>query len=115
MPFIDISAIKSVEAIPGCHLRTPFGENILLSYLEMDPGAVVPLHDHPHEQAGIVLKGKLEMTIDGETRLCTQGDMFIVPPGVPHTAVAIDGPVTVLDIFSPVREDYAKLFLDNNK
>jgi hypothetical protein len=28
---------------------------------------------------------------------------------VPHKVVAIDGPALVLDVFSPVREDYAEL------
>jgi quercetin dioxygenase-like cupin family protein len=114
MPFIDIQSLKSVEAIPGCHLRTPFGENILLSYLEMEPGAAVPIHDHPHEQAGMLISGQLELTIGDETKVCSAGDMFIIPPNVPHRAKAIDGPVTVLDIFSPVREDYAKLFIQQN-
>ena len=31
-------------------------------------------------------------------------------PNVPHTVVAIDGPAVVLDVFSPVREDYAELY-----
>jgi len=35
--------------------------------------------------------------------------MFLVPPNVYHKAVAVGGPVRALDIFSPVREDYAKL------
>jgi hypothetical protein len=28
---------------------------------------------------------------------------------VPHKAVAVDGPVLTLDVFSPIREDYAEL------
>ena len=35
--------------------------------------------------------------------------MFLIPPNVPHRAVAIEGPVLVLDVFSPVREDYAAM------
>jgi quercetin dioxygenase-like cupin family protein len=35
--------------------------------------------------------------------------MFLIPPNTPHKAVAIGGPVVVLDVFSPVREDYAEL------
>jgi hypothetical protein len=36
--------------------------------------------------------------------------MFIIPPDVPHRAVAVGGPAVVLDVFSPVREDYAAMF-----
>lgn len=109
MPFIDLSAIPAHEVCPGCRLRTPYGENLMLSYLEMDEGAEIPLHDHPHEQGGMLLEGRLELTIGEETRIVEPRSMFIVPPNVPHRAVAIDGPVLVLDVFSPIREDYAEL------
>ena len=49
MPFIDIQSIPAQEVVPGCRLRTPYGKNLMLSYLEMDAGAEIPLHDHPHE------------------------------------------------------------------
>jgi quercetin dioxygenase-like cupin family protein len=81
----------------------------MLSYLEMDEGAVIPLHDHPHEQGGMLLEGQLELTIGDETRVVDAGSMFIIPPNVPHKAVAIGGPALVLDVFSPIREDYAEL------
>ncbi len=80
----------------------------MLSYLEMEAGAEVPLHAHPHEQAGMLLQGKLQLTIGEETQIMEPGSMYIVPGGVPHRAVAIDGPVLVLDIFSPIREDYVR-------
>ena len=81
----------------------------MLSYLEMDAGAEVPLDHHPHEQGGSLLKGRLQLTIGDETRIVEAGSLFLIPPNVPHRAVAVDGPATVLDVFSPVREDYAEL------
>jgi quercetin dioxygenase-like cupin family protein len=110
MPFINIQDIEPLEVVPGCRMRTPFGENLMLSYLEMDEGAVVPLHDHPHEQGGILLEGRVELTIGDEVRVCEVGEMFLIPPNVPHKAVAVGGPARVLDVFSPIREDYAELY-----
>lgn len=110
MPFIDIEKIPPLKLLPGCRLRTPHGKNVMLSYLEMDEGAEVPLHNHPHEQAGMLLQGKLQLTIGDETRIVEPGAMFIIPSNVPHKAVAVSGPVVVLDVFSPVREDYAELY-----
>lgn len=109
MPFIDIHDMPAQEVVPGCRLRTPYGKNLMLSYLEMDEGAEVPLHDHPHEQGGILLEGKLQLTIGEETRVLEPGAMFLVPPNVPHRAIAVDGPVRVMDVFCPIREDYAAL------
>ena len=110
MPFIDIQAIEPMEVIPGCKMRAPYGENLMLSYLEMDAGAVVPMHHHPHEQGGMLLKGQLELTIGDEVRVVEAGSMFLIPPNTPHKAVAVNGPAVVLDVFSPIREDYAALF-----
>ena len=107
--FIDLNDFPPIEPVPGCRMRTPFGRNLMLSYLEMDDGAEVPLHSHPHEQGGILLKGTLELTIGDETRRVESGAMFLIPPEVPHRAVAVGGPAVVLDVFSPVREDYAEL------
>ncbi len=109
MGFINLDEYQRVEVAPGCRLRTPYGQHLMLSYLEMDAGAEVPLHQHPHEQAGILLQGQLELTIGEETRLVQPGAMFLIAPNTPHRAVAIDGPVVVLDVFSPIREDYAEL------
>jgi quercetin dioxygenase-like cupin family protein len=109
MPFIDIKRFAPVTVAPGCRLRTPYGKNLMLSYLEMDEGAEIPLHHHPHEQGGMLLQGNLELTIGDETRLVAAGSMFLIPPHVPHRAVAVGGPALVLDAFSPIREDYAEL------
>ena len=107
--FIDLDRVSRVEPVPGCRLRTPYGRNLMLSYLEMDAGAEVPLHRHPDEQGGVLLSGVLELTIGDETRRVATGSLFLIPPDVPHRAVAVDGPVVVLDVFSPIREDYAEL------
>ena len=109
MGFIDIARVNPISPVPGCRMRTPHGQHLMLSYLEMDAGAEVPLHHHPHEQGGILLEGRLQLTIGAETRTVEAGAMFIIPPNVPHRAVAVDGPVRVLDVFSPVREDYAEM------
>lgn len=110
MPFIDLSSVQRIELSPGIHIRTPYGRNLMLSYLEMDEGTVVPLHSHPHEQGGILLKGRMELTIGEETRTVEEGALFIIPPDTPHRAAAVRGPIKLLDCFSPVREDYVKLY-----
>ena len=110
MPFIDVGTIQQFEVLPGVRIRAPFGKHLMLSYLEIDENAAVPLHRHPHEQAGILLKGKLELTIGEEVRIVEPGAMFIIPPDTYHKAVPVGGPVVALDIFSPIREDYAALY-----
>ena len=110
MPFIELSEIDRIELSPGVHIRTPFGQNLMLSFLEMEEGTVVPTHNHPHEQGGILLSGRMELTIGEETKTVEAGSLFIIPPNTPHRAAAVGGPITLLDCFSPVREDYARQF-----
>lgn len=109
MPFIDLAAVPPFELLPGVRLRTPFGKHIMLSYVEIAEGAAVPTHQHPHEQAGMLLQGRMELTIGDETRTVEPGALFIIPPDTPHRAVAVGGPCVALDIFSPPREDYVAL------
>lgn len=108
MPFIDLSTYEPQEIFPGVRIRAPFGQNLMLSYVEFDAEGFVPTHQHPHEQGGVVLKGRMELTIGSETRVLEPGQLYLIPPNVPHRARAVGGPVTVLDVFSPIREDYVR-------
>jgi len=54
-----------------------------------------------------VLSGeKMMMVFGGERRIVRQGDVYHVPSRVPHSANVSGGPVRVLDVFAPPREDY---------
>jgi quercetin dioxygenase-like cupin family protein len=106
--FIDWNTVPAQSLGPGVRIRTPYGERIMLSLLEIDEGAIVPPHAHPHEQAGMVLDGLLELTIDGDVRTLEAGQAYIVPGNAPHSARAVNGSCRVIDVFSPVREDYAR-------
>lgn len=108
--FINPADIPPIEPLPGIRMRAPHLEHLMLSYLEMDEGAEVPLHEHPHEQGGILISGRMELQIGEETRIVEPGGMYLIPGGVKHRAVAVGGPAVVLDVFSPVREDYAKMY-----
>jgi len=91
---------------PGVDIFTAAGENVMLSYVEFEPHAVVEEHSHPHEQMGLLLEGQLEFFIGDEHHMVQPGQMWRIPGGVPHKAIAGDQPVRALDVFSPVREDY---------
>ncbi len=106
MSFRDVHTRGTKELAPGVRTRTFWGENMLLSMVEFDPHSEVPNHTHPHEQGGMMVEGELEMGIGGETRLLKPGDVYIIPGNVEHWGRSGAGPVRVLDIFSPVREEF---------
>ncbi len=104
--FIDPSQVQRRELAPGIHLRTMWGDKVMMSLLEVAPKAVVPRHSHPHEQAGLILQGEFDLTIGEETRHVKQGDAYVIPGGVEHSVLGSDGWSLALDIFSPPREEY---------
>ena len=106
MHFIDLKDTFKKQLAPGVNLNVAWGHKLMLSVVELEPGSTVPMHSHPHEQAGIVLEGEFDLTIGGETRRVRRGDMYIIPGGVEHAAVTGEGKAVALDIFHPIREDY---------
>ena len=105
MAFIDLVDISEREIVPGYRARFVHGDKLTLAYWEVDPGAELPQHSHPHEQVANVLEGKFELTVDGESRVLEPGQVAVIPGGVPHSGKAITN-CRLLDVFQPVREDY---------
>ena len=91
---------------PGIHIQTAAAERMMLSLVDLEPHSTVEEHSHPHEQVGMVLKGRATFFIGGEEKTLGPGDIFRIPGGVPHRVVALGEPVQALDIFYPIREDY---------
>jgi len=94
------------DLFPGVAIRTAAGDALMLSVVTFEDGSAVPDHAHPHEQMGLMLAGRLEFTVGGETRVLGPGDLWRIPGGVRHSVRAVDGPATALDVFHPIREDY---------
>lgn len=91
---------------PGVEIATAAGQQIMLSLVEFEPHAVVEAHSHPHEQMGLLLEGELEFIIGDERQVLRPGQMWRIPGGVVHKAIAGNEPVKALDVFCPIRDDY---------
>jgi quercetin dioxygenase-like cupin family protein len=78
---------------------------VMLTEHELDEGAILPEHKHPHQQLVYLLSGELLLDINGEQFLMTDGDSIVIPSDAPHKATA-NQKCRVLDIFAPAREDY---------
>ncbi|HEY7034340.1 MAG TPA: cupin domain-containing protein [Thermomicrobiales bacterium] len=95
--------------ISGLSMQSVTGGKMMANWVTIEPRQLVPRHQHPHEQLGIMLEGALELTLGDEARLLRPGDAYTIPPNLPHSARTYDEGCVVLDIFSPVREDYLKM------
>ena len=107
MPKFNLNNQPTKEIFPGVTITTAWGERLMLSFVQFAYGdAVVPTHQHPHEQMGLGLEGEFELIIDGKVNVIKEGDSYLIPGGTPHSARSLTGPARALDIFSPPREEY---------
>ena len=83
------------------------GDRITLAVVELAPNAVVPEHVHENEQLGICLEGSGTFTLDGETREIAPGTTWRILANRPHNLTVGPAGAVVIDVFTPVREDWA--------
>jgi quercetin dioxygenase-like cupin family protein len=92
--------------LEGIHLKTLIhGERTLFAEFKMEKGRQLPRHAHPQEQTGYLVSGQIRLTIGTETFDVEPGDSWCVPGNLEHQAEIILDSV-VIEVFSPVREDY---------
>jgi quercetin dioxygenase-like cupin family protein len=78
----------------------------MISVVDLEPHSVVELHSHPHEQCGMLLKGRAIFFIGDEQKTIQAGDVYFMPSNVPHKVVVLDDFTQAIDIFTPIREEY---------
>jgi quercetin dioxygenase-like cupin family protein len=69
---------------------------------------VTPAHSHPHEQISLVLQGKVKFIIGAKEQIVSAGEVLHFPPHSWHGATMLEEEVVLLDIFSPIREDFLR-------
>ena len=104
--FVHFDGVRAFELAAGVSGRPLFGEGAMINLIEFEPGATVPLHSHPHEQLGIVLRGMQALVIDGTSHELGPMEGYVIPSGVEHSAYCGPDGALVIDVFQPVREDY---------
>jgi quercetin dioxygenase-like cupin family protein len=86
-------------------------DNLMMVVIDFDDGpseAPDPPHSHPHEQVSYVAEGELIVHIGEESMQLKKGDIFTVPPDVPHTIQLQSEHVRLVDTFTPLRLDFLK-------
>lgn len=104
--FYQVDAIKEVNLLQGISARFVTGSRVMFSFVRLAPGAIMPDHNHPHEQLGYVLEGTIVLKLAGDERTLQPGDAYAIPGGVTHRAVGGPNGCLVLDAFNPPREEY---------
>lgn len=90
----------------GIERQMIVGDRLMVCRLRFAPFVDTPAHDHPHEQITFVERGRVRFTIGDQERIAEQGDILHFPSGCWHGATMLDEEVVLIDIFTPVREDF---------
>jgi len=81
------------------------GEHMMVARVLLKKGCIVPMHSHVNEQVTHIQSGALQFTINGEQITVGPGEWLLIPPDIPHSAVALEDTVDI-DVFTPPREDW---------
>lgn len=107
--FLELHGIRPHILRDGVAARAVTGERMTLAVIDLEPNATVPEHKHDNEQLGFVIKGSITMRVGSEKRELHAGDTYTIPSNVPHEAAAGSDGATVVDVFAPLRADWASL------
>ncbi len=90
LPEIDIP----IEGIRGWVLQS---EDKQVVFFDIDPVGKMPDHSHC-AQWGIMLDGKMKLTIGNDTKIYQKGDRYYIPESIVHSAEFLTK-VFVIDVF----------------
>ena len=106
--FRSFSDIDVKETAPGFFSKLIHTDTNTINFIDVKAGSSVPYHRHVHEQCSFLIEGIFEFNIDGVTKQLDSGLFVVIPSNVWHSGTAITD-CRLIDIFSPVREDYRNL------
>ena len=106
--FIENGEIPWEEVDKGMKRKImAYDDKLMVVKVEFETGGIGTLHQHFHSQITHVESGVFEVEIGDEKKVLRAGDAFYIPSNVIHGAVCLEAGV-LIDVFSPMREDFIK-------
>jgi quercetin dioxygenase-like cupin family protein len=101
-----LAEVEPIQVFEGVVARRIEGDRVTLAIVELDPHAIVPEHTHAAEQHGMVIRGRMTFRVGESERVLGPGGTWRIRGGVPHRAQAGPDGAEVIDVFSPIRDDW---------
>ena len=111
MTTLKYSETPSTRFRPGGERRLGYTDHMMMVVVDFSDGPQSqpdPPHSHPHEQVSYVAEGEIIFVMEGQQTRLEPGDMFLVPPSVPHSIQLLTEHARLIDCFTPIREDFLK-------
>jgi glyoxylate utilization-related uncharacterized protein len=77
--FHDWDKLEWATIIPGYRAKFVHSDNMSFALWDIDAGAPLPEHSHPHEQVTHLLEGEFEITLNGNTKVMQAGYIVTIP------------------------------------
>ncbi len=103
---LNWSDIPVEHPAEGVERQMFVGEQMMICRFRFAPFLITPEHAHPHEQMSLVVSGRIRFVIEGEERIAGPGDVLHFPSNCVHGATMMEEEVVLIDIFTPLREDF---------
>lgn len=82
-----------------------YDERIMLVKVAFEKNAIGALHHHYHTQISFIESGVFEVAVDRQKKILKKGDVFYIPPNTMHGVLCLEKG-ELIDVFSPMREDF---------
>jgi quercetin dioxygenase-like cupin family protein len=106
--FRQFADIDTKEIAPGFFSKLIHTSTNTINFIEVKAGCSIQRHRHIHEQCSFAIEGRFEMTVNDIPQILDSGQFVIIPSNAWHSGTALTD-CKLIDIFSPVREDYRAL------
>ena len=97
--------IPAENVSPSVSRRYITADRVTVAQFHLKRGGVVPRHSHEQAQITCVMSGALEFVINGLQVVVSSGEVAQIPSWVEHEVRVLEDTV-VIDVFSPVRQDW---------
>ena len=102
--------VKKEDAVKKQFLGVDFevlaiGQESMVTKMLYKESDSVPFHKHPNEQNGYVITGKYKLLFGNREHIITESDSYSIPANTEHSLEIIEAG-EVIDVFTPVRQDY---------
>lgn len=96
--------VPPVKVHPGVTRQQIDATNCTIVRYLYAPGAQFPEHTHEQEQVTIVLRGPIQFTVEGVSKLYHPGEILIIPPNAVHAArAATEQAAEIIAVIAPAR------------
>jgi mannose-6-phosphate isomerase-like protein (cupin superfamily) len=103
MVVIEPRKLKLFKLAEGMYRKEVVcGDNLLVTWNWARPNAEAKTHKHECEQVVYLLRGALEVTIDGKTEIAEAEAAIFIPSGAMHSVRVVgEEPLISIDIYAP--------------